>query len=68
MSKAKDEQIKQLQEEVEHYKLYYKAWQRARGMVVDLAKERNKTERDAMADIYHAMTQSIDHEVKKIKL
>lgn len=57
-------------EQAEHYKIYLKAWQRARGMIVDEvnSKERTKEEKIIMTEIYHIMTQAIDHEVKKIEL
>lgn len=57
-------------EQAEHYKIYLKAWQRARGMLVDEVnnKDRSKDDRRIMTEIYHIMTQSIDHEVKKIDL
>ena len=57
-------------EQAEHYKIYLKAWQRARGMLVDEMNSKTKTKEEKliMMEIYHIMTQAINHEVKSIKL
>lgn len=64
---TKDEQIKQLKEEVEHYKIYYKSWQKSRKMIEDMSKGRTKEERKVIQDIYNEMTIAITEEVKPIK-
>lgn len=57
-----------LEEQVEHYKLYLKAWQRARSMVVKelTNKDRPKEEKEALRDIFNYMTESMREEVKKV--
>lgn len=63
MSKSKDEQIAKLQEEVEHLKLYFKAWQRAREMI-NKTKDMTKVEKQAMIDVFNIMTITLNEEVR----
>ena len=53
---------------VEHYKIYYKAWQRARAMIKNTVDDKtlSKEEKKAIQDIYNIMTVAIDDEVGKL--
>jgi len=67
MKMNQKDQIKQLKEENEHYKIYFKSWQRARKMIKDVLEDKSltKEEKEAINTIFNTMTLAIDEEVKK---
>ena len=50
-----------LQAQVEHYKLYLKAWQKSRALISDVVNDKNlsKEERVAINTLFNTMTEGL---------
>lgn len=69
MKKNEEKSIKEIKEEAEHYKIYFKAWQRSRKMIHDVLNngKLSKDEKAAINTIFNTMTLAIDEEVRSQK-
>lgn len=51
-----------LKEQLEHYKIYAKSWQKSRAMINDVLEDKalSKEEKAAINTIFNTMTQALD--------
>lgn len=61
LEKIKKENGK-LKEQIEHYKIYVKSWQKSRAMINDVLDDKSlsKEEKVAINTIFNTMTQALD--------
>lgn len=53
---------KKLKEQIDHYKIYVKSWQKSRAMINDVLDDKSlsKEEKVAINTIFNTMTQALD--------
>lgn len=59
-------QVAELEKQVKHLNIYKLSWQRARNMLGGYMEDKKnpKEQKKAMMEIYHTMTEAINHEIK----